>query len=87
MLSSLQLRDLAATEHEGDTPFGHFIQLRVMTAALTLLLVLVIALTGRFDAETAFAIAAFGLARALENLSDIGYAAFQRAERHLLGGS
>lgn len=88
MLSSLQLRDLAATEHEGDTPFGHFIQLRVMTAALTLLLVLVIALTGRFDAETAFAIAAFGMARALENLSDIGYAAFQRAERlHHLGVS
>ncbi|HUP02795.1 MAG TPA: hypothetical protein VMU19_02320 [Bryobacteraceae bacterium] len=81
MFSHLNLRAVLATDMEGRHPFGDYLVVRVATVALGAAAVAGVALAGGYAARVVAVIVAAGAVLAVDNLSDIYYAAMQRRER------
>lgn len=80
MLSTLQLRNVQATDVRREYLFGHYVALRLLTTALAGLVILAVAGIG-FHSATAVAIVLVGGTRLADALSDVCYGLFQQHER------
>lgn len=88
LLANLELRFIVATDARGEYRFGDYFGLRLLTAALALLLIGAAAWPLGGGAGTAAAIAGLGLYKAVEALSDVLYGYFQlRSRNDLMGRS
>lgn len=88
LLANLELRFIVATDARGEYRFGDYFGLRLLTAALALLVISAAAWPLGGGVETAAAIAGLGLYKAVEALSDVLYGYFQlRSRNDLMGRS
>ncbi|MGQ9547141.1 MAG: lipopolysaccharide biosynthesis protein [Roseiflexus sp.] len=81
MFANLHLRIIQATDARQQYQFRDYLNVRLTTTALALLVVAVIVLVVGYARETAAVILAFGCAKACESISDIFYGLLQRLER------
>ena len=81
LFSSLKLRSVQATDARGDFRFGDYFALRLLCTAAALAVIVCIAALGGYARETALVVAAVGVAKSLESISDILHGLFQRHER------
>ena len=81
MFASLRLRDVQATDAKEEYLFVDFLALRLITTALSLLVVVGIVSLSGFQRATALVILATGCSKAIENISDAFYGLFMRHER------
>jgi O-antigen/teichoic acid export membrane protein len=81
MFTSLQLRQIQATDARGEYHFADYLGLRLATVGPALLTILAIAGGAGYRRETAMVIVAMGIARAIEALSDVYYGLFQQHEQ------
>ena len=81
MISALQLRAIQSTDTNRDFKFGHYLAMRLITTVLGILLIASIAFGAGYRLETALVIVAFGVAKAVEAISDILYGQLQQRER------
>lgn len=81
MFATLRLRDVQATDTRQEYLFGDYFGLRLITTALSLLVVAGIVAVGNFGQETALVILAHGLSKASEAVSDAFYGLFMQVER------
>lgn len=81
MLLNLQLRGIQATDARGDFAFRDYLGLRVVTTALAVLSVCLIAAMSGYAAMTAMVVVAVGIGKAFDALSDVIYGLFQQRER------
>jgi len=81
MFTNLQLRAVQATDARGEYAFADYFGLRLTMTLLALLVNGVIVLAAGFKLETALVVLSYGLAKALESLSDVFYGLCQRHER------
>lgn len=81
MLSNMQLRDIQATDARIEYSFGDYVGLRLLSTLVALLVILgAIPLLG-YQGETALVIAAFGLFKGVEAISDVIFGLLQQQER------
>lgn len=81
MLSNMQLRDIQATDARIEYQFGDYVGLRLITTLVALLILLgAIPILG-YQGETALVVAAFGLFKAVEAISDVIFGLLQQRER------
>jgi len=81
MMTNLQLRLVQATDATGQFLFGEYLGLRLVTTGLALLAIAAAIALGGYSLETSLVIGVFGLFRAVEAMSDVGYGALQQHER------
>jgi O-antigen/teichoic acid export membrane protein len=81
LFAGLALRQLQVVDVARQYAFGHYLALRLVTAALGALVVAGIALSAGFARETVAAAIVLGVAKGVESVSDIFYGAFQHYER------
>ena len=81
MFASLRLRDVQATDAKQEYRFGDYFALRLITTAVSLLVVVGIVSVSGFQREMALVILATGCSKAIENISDAFYGLFMRHER------
>lgn len=79
MLSNLQLRALQATDADEKYKFNEYLSLRIITAVLSILIVIIYAAIK--NNESAWIIAIISLAKSFEAVSDIIYGLLQKHER------
>jgi O-antigen/teichoic acid export membrane protein len=77
MLSNCDLRAVQATDAKREFQFHEYLRLRTITTALALAAIWVIACLGGYGKQTAWIIAAVGVAKAIETFSDVHYGLFQ----------
>ncbi len=80
MFCNLQLRVALATDSRGEYPLSDYLLLRYVTCLLALAVIGVVALVVGGLQATAAVIAAVGIAKIIESLSDIRYGSLQRCE-------
>ena len=81
MLSNMQLRDIQATDARIEYSFGDYVGLRLISTLVALMVILgAIPLLG-YQGETALIVAAFGLFKAVEAISDVIFGLLQQQER------
>lgn len=80
MFANLQLRIAQATDRAGENRFADYRSVRFATTAVAILAAAAFALITEREAETLFAIAAVGLAKAIESISDVYFGVLQRNE-------
>jgi O-antigen/teichoic acid export membrane protein len=81
LFTSLQLRQIQATDVQHKYLFGDYLGLRLISATISLLAIAVITLTAGYRWETSLVILAIGLSKIIESISDIFYGLFQSRER------
>ncbi|OUL36005.1 polysaccharide biosynthesis protein [Nostoc sp. T09] len=81
MLTNLQLRVVQATDAKKEYLFGDYLALRIIGAALALLVISIILLTSQYRWETCVVIFLVGLAKICESISDIFHGLIQQHER------
>lgn len=81
LFSNLQLRTLMATDAKQEYHFGDYLGLRLVTVFLALLVILGLTFAVGYHENTALIILIFGLAKAIESISDIFYGFLQQHER------
>lgn len=81
MFSNLSLRIVVVTDPQGRSRFGNYLALRLATTAFALLIIAGIGFGAKYHLGTALVIAAVGLAKCFESISDLLYGVFQRHER------
>jgi O-antigen/teichoic acid export membrane protein len=81
LFTSLQLRQIQATDVQHKYLFGDYLGLRLISAAISLLAISAIALTAGYRWETSLVIFVIGLSKIIESISDIFYGLFQAHER------
>lgn len=81
MFANLQLRSVMTAEARPRTQFGHFLGLRLLTTAISLVLVLCIARALQYSWELTGVILAVGGAYGVETISDMYYARLQLHDR------
>jgi len=81
LLTNLHLRSVQTTDARGEFIFQEYFQLRMVTTALAMVLILVWAVLSGFRTETASIIVAVGIAKGIEAISDILHGVFQAKER------
>ena len=81
MLTNLNLRAVQATDARLDFSFAEYFGLRLLTTSAALAGVGAVSLWGGYRRETALIVAAIGVAKAFEAISDILYGVFQHHER------
>lgn len=86
LLANLELRFIVATDARGEYGFGDYFGLRLLSASLALLIIAAVAWPLGGGADTASSIAALGLYKAVEALSDLLYGYFQQRGRNDLMG-
>jgi len=80
MFANMQLAVVQATDTERTYAFSEYRWTRCLTSTLAFLAVAIIGLLV-YEGERSLAVAAFGLLRAVESLSDVHYGLFQQRER------
>lgn len=81
MFGNLQLRAVQATDARRDFRFGTYAALRLVTAALSIVLIGTIAIGSGYHRETALVIFVMGIAKSLESLSDSIFGLLQKHEQ------
>jgi O-antigen/teichoic acid export membrane protein len=81
LFTSLQLRQIQATDVHQKYLFGDYLGLRLIATILSLLAISVIILTAGYRWETSLVIFVIGLSKIIESISDIFYGLFQSRER------
>jgi O-antigen/teichoic acid export membrane protein len=81
LFTSLQLRQIQATDVHQKYLFGDYLGLRLIATVLSLLAISVIILTAGYRWETSLVIFVIGLSKIIESISDIFYGLFQSRER------
>jgi O-antigen/teichoic acid export membrane protein len=81
LFTSLQLRQIQATDVQQKYLFGDYLRLRAISTVLAVLAIVVITLTAGYRWETSLVILAIGLSKIIESISDIFYGLFQSHER------
>lgn len=75
------LRQIQATDARRQYTFGDYLGLRLVTTALALLAIILVALFAQYSRETALVIVMVGLAKSFEAVSDVFYGLLQQRER------
>ena len=81
IFANLALRPIQTTDARGRFAFGDYLGLRLLTTSMALVVIVVLALATTRNRETALVIAALGVAKAIESISDVFYGLLQRRER------
>ncbi len=81
IFSEMALRQVQATDAKSEYLFGQYFALRLFTTALSLLVIMAIALISGYQFEAKLVILVVGLAKACEAISDIIYGLLQQHER------
>lgn len=81
MLTNLQLRDIQATDAGREYSFGDYLGLRLLAAALAVVVIAALALAMGHQGDTLWVILAVGLAKAVESVGDAFYGLLQQRER------
>jgi O-antigen/teichoic acid export membrane protein len=81
MFANLQLRAVQATDAKEDYSFGQYFALRIVTAVVALLVIAGIAAFSGYQREAVWVIAAVGLAKTFESISDVIHGLAQQHER------
>lgn len=81
MFTNLQLRAVQATDANREYLFSHYLGLRIITAILSLVVIVGIALAAGYAHAAACAVVCMGLAKAVESIGDVGHGLFQQRER------
>lgn len=81
LFTSLQLRQIQATDVQQKYLFGDYLGMRLISTVLSLLAILAIVFTAGYRWETSLVILAIGLSKIIESISDIFYGLFQSHER------
>jgi O-antigen/teichoic acid export membrane protein len=81
VFSQLQMREIQAVDATCRYTFADYWAVRVVTTVLALVAITVVAALGGYPVAVAAVIAAVGLTRAVESLSDVYYGFAQRRER------
>jgi O-antigen/teichoic acid export membrane protein len=76
-LMSFQLRAVLASDIYRQTPFGHYLSLRLLTTGLALLIILATTRILDYRLELSAVVVMVGIAQAIETVSDIYYARLQ----------
>lgn len=80
MFSNLQLRVVQATDARNEYAFGHYLGLRLLTVAASLLVIGLLSLAGGYSGSEARVILWIGLAKGFESFSDIVFGLLQNHE-------
>jgi O-antigen/teichoic acid export membrane protein len=80
LFTNLQLREIQATDANGQYDFGDYLGLRVASNILSILLILAIIAIAGYRWEVAWIIFFLGISRALDAVSDVFYAFIQLHE-------
>lgn len=81
MFTNLALRSVQATDAKHEFLFADYLTLRLIGTVIALVIIVAIALFGGYQAQTALAIMAIGLAKACEAISDIFFGLQQQYEK------
>jgi O-antigen/teichoic acid export membrane protein len=81
VFSNLQLRAIQATDAHQEYQFDDYLQLRLLTTMLAMLVILALVWIGEYRGETAWVLLLVGLAKAIESISDILHGLQQQHER------
>jgi O-antigen/teichoic acid export membrane protein len=81
MFTNLHLRVVQATDTKHQFLFSDYLGLRIVATGLALLVIVIITLLSDYRWETSLVILLFGLAKALESISDVLYGVVQQHER------
>ncbi|HEY3296729.1 MAG TPA: lipopolysaccharide biosynthesis protein [bacterium] len=81
LFANLQLRSVQATDVEDQYRFGHFLALRLLMLGLAVLCIAGVILISGFGRQAALVVAAVGLAKSFESISDVYYGLMQKHER------
>jgi O-antigen/teichoic acid export membrane protein len=81
LFANLQLRAVQATDVTDQYQFGHYLALRLLMLGLAAVSFVVVIVAGNFGVATALVVAAVGLAKIFESLSDVFYGLLQKHER------
>lgn len=80
LLTNLNLRTVQATDTARQVPFQDYLGLRLLTSLLALVVIILLAVAGRYDWRTLEVIIAVGCIKAIESLADLLYGLFQQRE-------
>lgn len=80
MFVGLKMRDVLATDARQEYSFGDYLGIRLLTSALAMLLIIVVAMVMNATLETRLVIIAVGLSKAIESVSDVIYGLLQSQE-------
>lgn len=78
LFANLQLSALQATDARREFRFGHYLALRLITTALALALIAILAVSLGYSPVTAAVVLAVGVAKAFESISDSYYGLLQQ---------
>jgi len=81
LFANLQLRSVQATDIGDEYRFGHYLSLRLLMLTLAMIVIVAVILISGYGAETALVVAAVGLAKLFESVSDVFYGLLQKHER------
>jgi O-antigen/teichoic acid export membrane protein len=81
MFTSLQLRSIGAKDARGEFRFGDYLGLQLAMSVLGILAVTLTSAAVGYRSETLLVVATVGLAKAIENVSEVFYGLIQRNER------
>ena len=81
MLSKMNLKGVQATDARRDFQFGDYLALRLVTTALSMVIIAGIVVATGYGGVTAAVVLIVGLAKAFETISDIIYGLVQQRER------
>lgn len=81
MLSGFQLRSLVATERDSLFDFTPYVQLRLLTGLVTLLIIFIITIIVSYDMITIKVIWLVALLKLIESFTDLTYGIFQKQQR------
>jgi O-antigen/teichoic acid export membrane protein len=81
MLTNLQLRGIQATDAKREYCFTDYLNLRLITTIIAVLIIFGIAFLGKYGRETAIVVVIIGLAKGFESISDVIYGFLQQQER------
>lgn len=86
MFARLNLRTLQATDAKNEFTFGDYLGLAVVSSTLAMLVISGIIWAAGYRGQTALVILAIGLAKHIENVSDVIFGLFQKHEQMNLIG-
>lgn len=81
MSTNFYLRTVMATDVHNEYRFGHYLGLRLLATVLAFHAIILIAIVGNYRWQTALVVILIGLAKSVENVSDIFYGLYQKFER------
>jgi O-antigen/teichoic acid export membrane protein len=81
ILGNLQLRNIQATDADGQFEFGHYFALRLISVVISLSICVTIIAVAGYEIQTTKIILAIAFSKTIESLSDVAYGLLQKHER------